>query len=61
MKLTHKEKVKLAKKMGISKIERKMGVGVFMTKAWWNRKFAIINRINKKNGLKKLHNESPSE
>ena len=47
MKTTHKEKVKLARKL-ITPQERKWGVALFGSKAWTLRALAISKRIMKK-------------
>jgi hypothetical protein len=46
MKLKHKQKVLMAKKM-LTKQERKDNVSIFDSHAWKNRKESIEKRINK--------------
>lgn len=48
MKLNHKQKLKMAKKMMTSD-EVRSNVSPFLSKAWFARKFGIMNKIIKKN------------
>ena len=44
--MTHKEKVKLARKMR-TRDEEVQGVGIFLTKAWEKRRLAIKKRVKR--------------
>lgn len=48
MKKTHKQKVKIAKKMGRTKEDNALNAPLFMTEGWERRKLAIKLKVNKK-------------
>jgi hypothetical protein len=48
MKLNHKKKLKMARKM-MTREEIKNNVSPFLSNAWFVRKFGIVNKIIKKN------------
>lgn len=48
MKLNHKNKLKMARKM-MTREEVRNNVSPFLSSAWFVRKFGIINKIIKKN------------
>lgn len=50
MKMTHKQKVELAKRMPRTKIDNEYKEGRFTTEAWERRRIAVRDRVRKQQG-----------
>ena len=51
-KLSHKQKVKIAS-VGRTRTEERIGVSIFLSKAWLDRKDAIRKRVAKREAIQK--------